>query len=160
MQFLRGDFRGARSPTRPPWSVAEGLFTSRCTRCGDCLAACETGVLTAGRGGFPTVDFGRGECTFCGACADSCGDRAIEPVRGASPWNLAAQVTGDCLARQGVVCRTCSEQCEAGAIRFRMVVGGVALPEFDAAACNGCGACHAPCPVRAIAIREPLENRQ
>ncbi len=159
-QFLRGDFRGERRPTRPPWSVDEETFVSRCSRCGDCRSACETGVLIKGRGGFPVIDFSRGECTFCTACADACPEGVIAPrSEESAPWDLIAHIGDNCLARQGVVCRTCGEQCDYSAIRFRMVVGGVGLPQFDAAACHGCGACVAPCPVGAVAVRKPAEER-
>jgi len=47
-------------------------IVDRCTRCGACAAACPETIITAGDGGFPAVDFHRGECTFCGACADAC----------------------------------------------------------------------------------------
>ena len=43
-----------------------------------------------------------------------------------------------------------SAACDTSAIRFRPRIGGVPLPEVDAAACNGCGACIAPCPVSAV----------
>lgn len=159
-QFLRGDFRGERRPARPPWSVGEEDFVSRCSRCGDCLSVCETGVLRKGRGGFPIIDFSWGECTFCMACASACAEGVIAVGSGESaPWHLAAHLGDNCLARQGVVCRTCGEQCDYGAIRFRPVVGGVALPQFDVAACHGCGACVAPCPMGAVAVHKPAEER-
>ena len=43
--------------------------------------------------------------------------------------------------------------------RFRLVAGGHALPELELAACNGCGACVAPCPVQAMSVQvEPRNN--
>jgi len=63
-------------------------------------------------------------------------------------------VIGDsCLALRGIVCRVCEEQCEARAIRIRLAVGGGASPTVAAALCTGCGACVAPCPAHAIAVR-------
>lgn len=58
------------------------------------------------------------------------------------------QLQRDCLAMQGVLCRRCGEVCGLGAIRFRHFAGGYARPEFDAAACDGCAACLAACPLR------------
>ncbi|WP_317623119.1 ferredoxin-type protein NapF [Thiohalomonas denitrificans] len=158
-QFLRGDFRSKRRPVRPPGSIEETTFISRCSRCGDCYSACETGVLTRGRGGFPTIDFSRGECIFCTACADACREEVItsDPEE-STPWDLIAHIDGNCLAKRGVICRTCGEQCQHGAIRFRLAVGGVALLQFDASACNGCGACVAPCPTGAVAVRKSAEE--
>lgn len=110
-------------------------------------------MLTKGQGGFPSVDFARGECTFCGACAAACPTGAIAHPSSRTPWPLVARIGEACLTRQGVICRTCAEQCETGAIRFRLAVGGVALPEFNPSACTGCGACYAPCPVSAITLQ-------
>ena len=58
--FLRGRPR-PRAEIRPPWALTEPAFSARCTRCGDCLTACPQKILVAGDGGFPTVDFARGE---------------------------------------------------------------------------------------------------
>lgn len=67
-----------------------------------------------------------------------------------------AVIAAGCLARNRVVCRSCGEACEAGAIRFRLAPGGVSRPEIALDACNGCGDCVAACPVHAIAMRAPL----
>ncbi|MBL8483559.1 MAG: 4Fe-4S binding protein, partial [Rhodocyclaceae bacterium] len=39
-------------------------------------------------------------------------------------------------------------------IRFRPQRGGIFTPTLDAAACSGCGACYAGCPVAAISLAE------
>lgn len=158
----RRDFlRGRRAPTsplpRPPWALAEADFTARCTRCGDCLPACSTGILVRGDGGFPAVDFSRGECTFCGECVVACGPGALRRVEGRVPWSLRARIGEACLARRDVECRICGEACGVAAIRFRPRVGGVALPQLDETACTGCGACLAPCPGQAITLAQDME---
>jgi ferredoxin-type protein NapF len=64
----RGFFRGRPRPKaeiRPPWALAESLFTDCCTRCNDCIDACPEQIIVIGDGGYPTIDFKRGECTFC-----------------------------------------------------------------------------------------------
>ena len=63
-----------------------------------------------------------------------------------------ARIGEDCLARQRVVCRTCGETCEAGAIRFVMQPGQVAQPEILPESCTGCGDCLADCPTLALAL--------
>jgi ferredoxin-type protein NapF len=154
----RAFFRGrphTRAEIRPPWALVEVEFSARCTRCDDCLAACPTGILVAGDGGFPTVDFRRGECTFCGDCAAACRPQALLRVSGQAPWPCVASVGEACLPRRGVECRVCGEFCDARAIRFAPRVGGSPLPEIDAARCTGCGACVAPCPVSAMTVRAP-----
>lgn len=61
-------------------------------------------------------------------------------------------ITNRCLAYGNVVCRSCGEACEAGAIAFRPRLGGAAVPEIDLGKCTECGACVAPCPAKAIVL--------
>lgn len=160
-RFLRGHFSSQRVPPRPPWARAEAEFIQQCSRCGDCLAACARGLIEQGSGGFPQVNFARGACTFCGDCARACRHGALAYAPRAVPWSLQAVVQESCLARHGVVCRSCGEQCEAGAIRFQHAPGRAARPEVVAGACSGCGACFAVCPAQAVGLRAgffPQEN--
>ena len=149
--FLRADLLDRTVPNRPPWSVDERAFTSCCDRCGKCLTSCPESILVAGRGGFPEVDFGRGECTFCARCADICPTGALTA---ATPWTLKAAISEACFSARGVVCRLCEERCAPRAIRFRLRPGGRAVPEVDKTACSGCGACYGVCPAGAIEMRE------
>jgi len=150
--FLRGRTSSVPAPLRPPWVADEAAFTSACTRCGDCLSACPTGVLSAGPGNFPIVDFNRAHCTFCGDCSRACAPHAIASDISQTPWDLSIRISSACLAEQDVVCRTCGEICEVAAIRFAPRLGGVSLPSIDHERCTGCGECLAPCPTQAIAI--------
>jgi ferredoxin-type protein NapF len=54
---------------------------------------------------------------------------------------------------QGTVCRTCSEHCEPGAIRFGLLPAGRAIPLIDEARCNACGDCLRVCPVQAMSLQ-------
>jgi ferredoxin-type protein NapF len=152
--FLRG--RAARpGPLRPPWSLPEPEFADRCTRCGDCERACPQQILVRGAGGFPEVDFSRGECTFCGHCAEVCGAGAFASHLQA-PWRALAAISNECLARRGVVCQSCADSCGHDALRFEYrPPERVPVPLLDAAACTGCGACVRACPVHAIRVQEP-----
>ena len=142
---------GKALPIRPPWAVEETAFRDACSGCGACVKACPQGILAAGPGGLPMVEFERGFCTFCGACADVCEDAAFLPRdSGDAPWQIKAAITSDCLETQGVVCRACETACEAAALRFRPQRGGRTQVLVDAAACTGCGACRGVCPVAAI----------
>lgn len=154
----RGFFRGRPRPKaeiRPPWALAEALFTDRCTRCNDCLKACPEQILVAGDGGFPTVDFKRGECTFCGDCVTACEPLALQRADGTAVWSIKAQIAPTCLPEHGVECRVCGDFCDARAIRFTPRLGGSPLPAIDREQCTGCGACVAPCPVSAISLTLP-----
>lgn len=162
----RGFLFGRRPPRtttlRPPWALAEEVFLAACTRCGQCSAKCPTGILVVADGGYPVVDFQRGECTFCGDCVAVCADGALRRDRGddgSVPWSLLARIGDECMARRNVVCRSCGDSCEAGAIRFRPQLGGAAQPEVDEARCTGCGACVAICPSRAVTV-ERNETRE
>ena len=151
----RSFFRGRPRPKaeiRPPWALPEADFIDRCTRCDDCLKACPTKILVAGDGGYPTVDFSRGECTFCTNCVTTCQPKALLRQDGQSAWPYKAAIGEDCLPRQGVECRVCGDFCDARAIRFPLRLGGSPLPDIDAGKCTACGACVAPCPVAAISI--------
>ena len=156
--FLRGRFRQFANVPRPPWAVAEAEFQSRCTRCNECVDTCPTGILRAGDGGYPTVDFSQAECTFCGECAFACTPRAIDRVADAQPWQLKASVRSACIAVKGVECRICGEACEARAIRFRPAPGGISAPTLELDRCTGCGACVAPCPVNATVVTQAMET--
>jgi len=152
-RLLRGTLAGTASPRRPPWALAEKDFTAHCDRCGDCITACPEGIIRAGSGGFPEVDFGARGCSLCGDCLTACGVKALrrDPEEGA-PWDLAAEIGAACIAHYGVVCRSCGEACGEGAIRFRLRVGGAAEPMLDRDLCTGCGWCVGVCPVRAVRV--------
>jgi ferredoxin-type protein NapF len=141
---------------RPPWAIAEPAFLDCCTRCNACIEACSTDIVVSGDGGYPEVDFARGECTFCGDCVRACREGALRRSGTAAPWNTKAEIGAACLALKQVECRVCGESCPSGAIRFRPQARGVAAPLLDAQRCNGCGACVATCPAAAITVRAPL----
>jgi ferredoxin-type protein NapF len=158
-QFLRGDLHGERLAIRPPWAKTEARFIELCSRCDDCINGCPQQIIRRGAGGYPQIDFRTGACTFCGDCVRACRHDALafssDPSQPA--WSLKIEIKSDCLARNGVVCRSCAERCEERAIRFQLQIGGRALPEVDAAACSGCGECVGICPSGSIQLR-PLAH--
>jgi len=140
---------------RPPWAVDADRFIDICERCHDCIDVCPESIIKRGDGGFPEVDFQRGECTFCEKCAQVCSVAAFEPaprdIEGA--WHLVPSVRSSvCLSLNAVTCRVCGDRCEADAIRFRLHTGAMAEPLVDVDRCSGCGACVFSCPVGAISI--------
>lgn len=166
-QFLRGKFFSSLknnteqtqgiNEIRPPWAMENRQFIADCTRCGDCLAQCETQIIIKGEGGFPAVDFSQGECTFCGRCAEICQQPIFHP-RETQPWVHKIHINAQCLTQHRIECRTCQDSCPTGAIRFRLQLGGVAQPQVNFEECNGCGACLAGCPVSAITISNLKQN--
>lgn len=154
----RGLFRrmaGRPTPQHPPWAVAENLFASLCTGCGDCIRSCPETIVTASAGNLPQVDFSRGGCTFCGRCAQACASGALAGALPAPAWRLRALVSGACLEPKGIACRVCETACDAAALRFRPVPGGRAQVIVSAERCTGCGACVSVCPAGAIVMAAP-----
>lgn len=136
-------------PIRPPGALADALFADTCTACGECFTACPENIIVSGSGGYPEIDFRRGECTFCDSCIDVCPEGAlshqVEPA-----LRIQLQVGKNCLARRQVVCQTCGDACEADAIQFSPRLGVVAVPQIIQESCTACGACVAACPENAM----------
>ena len=132
-QFLRWRLRPAAAFLRPPWALPEADFTAACTRCDQCLQQCPEGILARGSGGFPELDFQRGGCSFCGACLAACESGALSGGTAvpAYAWSQTATMGEGCLSALGTVCRACGDVCEPRAIRFRLALGGKAMPIVD-----------------------------
>lgn len=166
-RFLRGEFltslQSEKTKTqgfqgiRPPWAQVEDIFLQYCTRCGDCVSQCETQILIKGEGGFPEVQFSRGECTFCQQCVQVCQQPIFRDVQ-TPAWQHKIEIGANCLAQQQVECRSCEDYCATQAIRFQRTLGGVAKPTLQLEKCNGCGGCLQSCPVSAIKIRHEAEE--
>ena len=149
--FLRGRSGRNTIPVRLPW-IAIDRFVEDCTRCGACLTACPESIIVSSGGGFPGIDFSRGECTFCGACADACPESLFDRTC-AEPWKLRANISGDCLAMRRILCRSCEDACPQDAIAFEAAPGRLPSPEINTAECTGCGACVSSCPENAISVQ-------
>ncbi len=76
--------------------------------------------------------------------------RLASPTAEARP--RVALISEDCLAHKNIVCRSCGDLCEHGAIRFRPRLGGAARPEVDGERCTGCNECSEVCPSKAISL--------
>lgn len=151
--FLRGDVTGESDALRPPWGGEPSVFYDRCTRCDACVTACPEKIIIRSSSGYPVLNFKAGGCTFCGECVAHCEPQALQKIIDIAPWNLRANIGDKCLAKQHVVCFTCGERCEVGAIRFKPTLGGISQPELNDTLCTGCGFCVADCPTQAIDIK-------
>ena len=150
----RSLFRGRtvlKSRIRMPWLRSPQDFTDLCSRCGHCVPACPSGIIQIGDGGFPEVDFHKGECVFCTECAKACDEKLFDLKR-SSPWDISAEVSDQCLNNQSVYCRSCEDSCDAQAIQFNFTNTLFVAPTINLSDCTGCGACVSVCPAKAIAV--------
>lgn len=146
----------------PPWAMQASKFVEICKRCDKCIERCPQEILIRGDGGFPEVDFKRGQCTFCLECVDACQTKAYDYfktlpphdicVEPKPPWDLTVTVKNNCLSINAIVCRTCGENCDEHAIQFRSQPSGASTPQIDGDKCTGCGQCVYVCPENAISI--------
>ncbi len=139
----------------PPWSIEASRFVEKCERCDKCIEACPGKILVCGDGGFPEVDFRRGECTFCGDCVAACEADAFNPGEHneSNAWSILPRIANSCLSMNAITCRSCGDNCDVEAIRFHLQVGGIAIPVIDSDQCNGCGACLYVCPENSVTMR-------
>ena len=153
----RRDFLKGRTPS-PKQILPPGFLGNRheaCSTCRKCIDHCPTGIIAV-RDGSPVLDFSLGECTLCGECSSQCPHTDIlfeEPIR----FRHVVAMAPHCLPRRGVDCQACRDVCPQAAIRFRPRMGGPFLPEVDADACTGCGACISVCPVDAVTVHDVKE---
>lgn len=146
--FLKGRFDDT-PVMRPFGAVSEAEFREACTGCDACAKACPEAIIIAGPGGLPVIDPSLGACTFCGVCIETCETGALVEDQ---PWPWRASADASCLSLNGVFCRSCEDQCDEGAIRFRLQTGGRSTPNIDPDLCVGCGACAASCPAGAVRL--------
>jgi ferredoxin-type protein NapF len=158
--LARRKFFSRGTPTEQqllPWVSSSEVFYDQCSRCDVCKNACETNIITKGDGGFPTIDFTKGECTFCYACAQSCPENLFDNKE-QTPWTVSAVIDDTCLTAQKITCRSCEDNCEPMAIKFKPTLGGPSIPSINPDLCNGCGACIKPCPTQSIKISAKPER--
>jgi len=154
----RNLFRGKKASTpsaiRLPWVINEQVFTNSCTQCGDCVTSCEENIIVKGSGGFPEIDFSKGECSFCQKCVDVCEQPLFVDKRdeNSPPWQLNIAIKNNCLAMNQVVCQSCQDCCEPEAITFKYLQSSIPQPQMELDKCNGCGACVSICPQSAIEL--------
>lgn len=164
--FLRGQFlktlhteqvkQQGFDAIRPPWADLAN-FIEKCTACDKCANACETQIIQRGAGGYPEIDFNKGECTFCEKCVEVCPEPVFRAVS-ESAWQHKVEIQPSCLLQNQVECRSCGDSCESRAIRFKPKLGGIAELLLDLTACNGCGACLSVCPTQSIKILKDIKE--
>jgi ferredoxin len=172
LKFDRGKY-AKTFPMRPPGSVPEDVFRSRCIRCGECLKACPVNILQPagmelGIDGIwtPVVknDF-TGCRPFCNNCGQVCPTGAIRALpleeKRAARMGLAEVDKSTCLPHcQKLQCGLCVEECAAAGynameyIRVGIQYDNRGMPIADSGflapvvieeKCVGCGLCQAKC---------------
>ena len=134
---------------RPPYSVAESLFLSRCVECEDkaCATFCEEEIIVIRADGTPTLNFTKKGCTFCEECAKACKSGVLSLESGFEKINANFKINIDgCVAHHKVICFSCKEPCIDDAILFT----GMFNPIIDESRCTECGYCFGRCPTIAI----------
>jgi ferredoxin-type protein NapF len=150
-------------PQRPPWALQEATFVDQCTRCHECISVCDEKIIFIGDGGFPEIDFNRGECTFCEACVDTCKPAALfkQDSQQVNPAEQHAfyfdiKIDDSCLVKQKTHCQSCKDVCDTGAITMpwpkNVTTGAIQTPEIAIEDCTSCGACISICPSQSISI--------
>lgn len=146
---------------RPPGSLPEKDFLTRCVRCGECMKACPTNTLQpvwfhAGLEGlFSPVMLPRlAACAVnCNVCGKACPTGAIRDLalmeKNHAKVGTAWIARENCLVwEQDKKCLVCDEVCPYNAVSFRPVEGRRnAVPFVVANRCTGCGWCESKCPV-------------
>ena len=129
---------------RPPGAASESLFVERCTKCGECLAACPHHAITVhASDGLPMILPDRTPCHLCEdlPCIASCGTEALLPLaRLKVKMGLAVVSPRLCTAEQG--CNACVSQCPTGALSMDF---GAMTVQVSGSQCVGCGLCEYTC---------------
>lgn len=150
--FLRGKKPTIDPAFRLPWITSENAFINDCTKCNDCLSACEENIIVKGADGYPKIDFDQGECTFCQDCISSCNQTFFKEDKTGQAWPSKFNIKDNCLAKNSVYCQSCKDACESRAISFAYVDGAIPQPQVSQDLCTGCGACIKPCPTNSTEL--------
>lgn len=155
---------------RPPGSLEEDEFISRCIRCGECMKVCITNglqpaLLEGGIEGLwtpvlvPRAGYCEYNCTLCGqVCPTGAIARLTPEEKRPVKIGLASVDRSRCLPYANAIpCIVCEEVCpipkkaiwfEKARVRDRSgKLVEVKQPHVDLELCNGCGICETKCPV-------------
>lgn len=153
------------SPLSPPGSESIMRFTSTCTACHLCVAACPSRVLVPsffsyGLAGMmqPRMDFQSGHCNYdCTACTQVCPSGAIRPLskemKQRTQVGVAKFIRENCVVfTDKTNCGACSEHCPTKAVHMVPYLNSagrkLVIPKVNETICVGCGGCEHACPTK------------
>lgn len=159
-RIVKGDDTGL---LRPPAALEPVKLYSVCTRCGSCIKACPTRILTEDvriTPGFltPRVVFEDGYCLeTCNSCGVVCPSGAITSfiveAKSQIHMGLAEIKTKDCLLTSLKECDRCKAVCPYNAVEIlQSADNSTAVSVISGEKCVGCGACKVVCPVSCISV--------
>ena len=147
----------------PPGALDESQFAGMCTRCGNCLRVCPSGIVKRdiGQNGLlnlftPTLHFENDYCREdCIRCTEACPSGALVRLSLKEKANIQIGLPrvnmNVCLLGDDRECSACKRWCPYDAIRYFFSEEQYSLvPQIDAQKCNGCGACEAVCPTKPL----------
>jgi ferredoxin-type protein NapG len=130
---------------RPPGAVEEALFLDRCTKCGDCIKACDPGAIVCHAGdGTPVIFADQSPCLLCEdlPCITACATDALRPIDRASDIRLGVAVLSQRLCTAGQGCHACVSKCPVDVLSMDFSTMRL---EVSAEGCVGCGVCEHIC---------------
>jgi ferredoxin len=170
----RFDRKRNKPKLRPPGSVDDTKFKGLCARCGNCVKACPTGIISqdvdlSDPAGLlaPSVSFKKGVdkeedvgkycLEDCHSCGQACPTGAIASLslkdKLCRPIGLADVNMEKCLLTEGIMCNVCTfEICPQNAVMCNELTAFETEIVIDADKCNGCGACVLECPRKVIKV--------
>ena len=165
--FVPGIFKPLEKKyIRPPAALHPDLYNTLCIRCGSCIKACPTKIITHHTGPdnllawmTPEVTFEKGYCLeTCNLCGRVCPSGAINlfSVEAKSEIFMAtAEIhLEDCLLTNNAECDRCKVSCKYDALEIVPVKQTILMkPEIITEKCVGCGACAVICPVLTIEMK-------
>ena len=149
-EFTYEATRPSKTFLRPPGSGEEDEFLKLCTKCGECVKACPTGVLDLVKEMHPVIfetpfmNFENNYCERCYACIEACKSGALTKENLKKYKVYAKLVKERCVAFQQVFCQSCYWSCPKMDKAITLI--DFNYPEFHNQECLGCGRCVHACP--------------